>query len=154
MTRAAYSRKYRLDNLERIRARDRKWRETRLPKVMLNAARQRARIRGLDFNLTEADIVLPATCPILGIPMKVGKGMQSFDSFSLDRIDSRLGYIVGNIQVISQLANMMKNNATPQQLLRFADWAICEFGQYRDQMRVLSFQEIHDLMALPMQTLQ
>ena len=41
---------------------------------------------------------------------------------SLDRIDSSKGYIVGNISVISLRANMLKNNATLNELKMIVKW--------------------------------
>lgn len=38
---------------------------------------------------------------------------------SLDRIDSRIGYMKGNIQFISAAANMAKNNMTHEQMIEF-----------------------------------
>lgn len=35
---------------------------------------------------------------------------------SLDRIDSSKGYVKGNVRVISARANMLKNNATVEEL--------------------------------------
>lgn len=72
---------------------------------------------GMDFSIEVRDIVLPKVCPYLGvgfIPLDKDYG------YSLDRIDSSKGYVKGNIQVISRLANIMKNNATKEQLIAFA----------------------------------
>jgi len=41
---------------------------------------------------------------------------------SLDRIDSRKGYTKDNIQVISNKANILKNDATLSELKMFAKW--------------------------------
>ena len=53
--------------------------------------------------------------------IKQGRGGKP-NSLSLDRINNDLGYIPGNIQVISLLANQMKSIANKAQLIRFADW--------------------------------
>lgn len=91
---------------------------------MFRRAKARAKQRGLDFNIDESDIIIPRECPILGIPLVTlsGKSGAFNNSPSLDRIDSSKGYIKGNIRVISQLANAMKSNATPEELLKFSDW--------------------------------
>jgi hypothetical protein len=89
---------------------------------MVYAARNRARIGGLDCTITKDDIVIPETCPVLGIPLvaRVGAGRSNRDevenSPSLDRIDNSKGYVPSNIAVISMRANMIKNNATLAEL--------------------------------------
>jgi len=40
----------------------------------------------------------------------------------LDRLNPKLGYVPGNVTVISYLANMIKYNATPKQLQKVATW--------------------------------
>ena len=76
-------------------------------KRMLGSAKYRAAKYGRDFNIELSDITVPTTCPILGTPMV---------SPSLDRIDSSKGYVKGNVRVISKRANMLKNNATIEEL--------------------------------------
>jgi hypothetical protein len=98
-----------------------KWRKTKPERNMWLQARKRAANKGLEFTIDVEDIVLPTVCPYLGIELKVntGKGFQP-DSYSLDRIDSSKGYVKGNIGVISNMANSMKRDATPEQLINFA----------------------------------
>jgi hypothetical protein len=87
---------------------------------MLMGASQRAKKRGLDFDITREDIVIPEKCPYLGILLYPGKKDDYKNSPSLDRIDSSKGYIKGNIQVISSKANTMKNDASIEELITFA----------------------------------
>lgn len=86
---------------------------------MLERARERAKGKGIECTITVDDINLPELCPILEIPLKPGDQYDYMSSYSLDRIDNTLGYVPGNIRVISTLANMMKNCATKEQLKTF-----------------------------------
>lgn len=90
-------------------------------KRILCKARETARRRGHEFNLDISDIVIPEYCPLLGIKLThdLGRGQLQSNS-SIDRIDSSKGYIKGNVQIISRLANSMKTNATKEQLIEFA----------------------------------
>lgn len=85
---------------------------------LLHNAKKRAKNRNLDFTITKDDIVVPEKCPILGIPLKTGRGARNYidTSPSLDRINNSLGYTPGNVQVISMRANRLKNDATPCEL--------------------------------------
>ena len=62
----------------------------------------------------------PKVCPILGLELDWGMNGRQLNSPSLDRIDSTKGYIRGNVMMISDLANKMKQNATPEQLKQFS----------------------------------
>jgi hypothetical protein len=86
-------------------------------------AKARSKEKGLPFALTAADIIIPNFCPILGIPLQRGVGKVIDGSPSLDRIDSTLGYVPGNVQVISYRANTLKNSATRDEILLMAQWA-------------------------------
>jgi hypothetical protein len=78
-------------------------------------AKRRARAKGLPFTITEADIQVPEFCPILGVPLTIIVGENKY-SPSLDQIEPGKGYTPDNIQVISNRANMLKNNATVDEI--------------------------------------
>jgi len=99
-----------------------KFRYDNLTKRIYRQARKRAEKRGFGFNIELSDLVFPEFCPILGIKLAPNEGHIGECSPSLDRIDNTKGYIKGNVQIISALANTMKSSATPEQLLLFAAW--------------------------------
>jgi hypothetical protein len=88
--------------------------------TMITSARSRSREIGVDFDLSCNDIVIPVICPVLGIKLAsaIGTGAKSGtpSSPSLDRSNPHLGYVKGNVRVISHRANMLKNNATLEEL--------------------------------------
>lgn len=90
-------------------------------KRMLAGARNRAKQNGLMFNLNYADIKVPNLCPVLKIPLipSDGEGLTD-NSPSLDKRVPHLGYVKGNVTVISMLANRIKTNATAAQILAVA----------------------------------
>ena len=79
-------------------------------KIMWRAAKDRAKRLNLEFDIQPEDIVIPEVCPVLGIPLDVGKATR-WTAPSLDRFDSSKGYTKDNIRVISHRANFLKNNA-------------------------------------------
>jgi len=107
-----------------------KYKVAKKEKQMLMHARARAKKRGLEFNIEESDIIIPQFCPILGIELKRDNTMPQWNSPSLDRLDSTKGYVKGNIWVISWRANMMKNDASKEELLKFAYGIINIFGKF------------------------
>ena len=93
---------------------------SKLRTKMHGAARERSKVNNLAFNLETEDIIFPRICPYLNIAIQYGQQVHSPESPSLDKIDPSLGYIKGNIQVISRIANTMKTNATITELVTFA----------------------------------
>jgi hypothetical protein len=89
---------------------------------MMEGAKARAREAGIPFALTPEDIVIPDRCPALGIPLRPGAKVSHNGSPQLDRLIPELGYVRGNVVVISRLANTIKQNATPDQIRAVADW--------------------------------
>lgn len=86
---------------------------------MIMNARERALKKGLEFNLTDEDIIIPEVCPLLNVPFILGEKDNYEYTPTIDRIDNSKGYIKGNVWVITKKANSMKNSATSQELLTF-----------------------------------
>jgi hypothetical protein len=82
---------------------------------MLTRARARAKDKNLEFDLSEEDIIIPATCPVLGIELVMGDPTRQANP-SLDRFDNNKGYTRDNIRVISNRANNLKGDASIEEL--------------------------------------
>lgn len=80
--------------------------------VLLRGAEARAKQRGMEFRIGTADVGhFPSHCPILGVPLdRSGSGTEFVPT--IDRMDSRFGYVPGNVWVISKRANTIKNCGT------------------------------------------
>jgi hypothetical protein len=83
---------------------------------MLARAKSRAKKNNLAFNIELDDIVIPERCPLLGIKIESTEVRNSPNNPSLDKIIPKKGYIKGNVWVISNRANTLKNDATLQEL--------------------------------------
>ena len=77
---------------------------------------------GIPFNITIEDVKTPSYCPILGIPLIYANICSTDNSPSIDRIIPKLGYIKGNVVVISRRANRIKNDATISELQKISDF--------------------------------
>jgi len=114
-------------------------------KMILQSAKARAKEKNWDFNLDESDIIFPVYCPILGIELvRGGVGIQTFNSPSIDRIDSKKGYIKGNVRIISLRANMMKNDASSLELQEFCK-NIMKYINNEDIVRTMENEESIEL---------
>ena len=112
---------YREKNKRKILETQRNYVKNNRIKTALARIKIRAKEHGWEFNLTPEDIIIPDVCPILGIPLEWGNTKNKEYSPSIDRIDSSKGYTKDNIWVISTKANVMKNNATFEEILRFCE---------------------------------
>lgn len=90
-------------------------------------AENRSKKQGIDFDITEHDIIVPKICPVLGIELCLTNTRIQDNSPSLDRIDPTKGYVKNNVMVMSFLANSMKRTADAEKLLKFADWIYLNF---------------------------
>jgi len=99
-----------------------KYREKNYENFLLLQIKSSAKKRNLEFNLTIEDIIIPKFCKYTNIELTktIGGGLLN-SAPSIDRIDTNKGYIKGNIQIISHLANKMKSNCTINELLTFAE---------------------------------
>jgi len=96
---------------------------TSIIRMRVTDAKKRAFKKNLDFNIDVEYLIKKLIetnymCPYLGV--KFEKRNSDY-VLSIDRIDPTKGYVKGNIEITSRLANTMKNKATNSQLIRFAE---------------------------------
>lgn len=92
---------------------------------LIREAKYRAKRAGVPFDLTPEDVVVPARCPALGIKLSFGGGNTyegRANSPSLDRIDHAKGYVKGNVIVVSNLANGIRQRAEPADIALVASF--------------------------------
>tara|TARA_R110000822_G_scaffold4617_1_gene19911 strand:+ start:370 stop:873 length:504 start_codon:yes stop_codon:yes gene_type:complete len=82
-------------------------------------AKKRAKRKGIVFTILKEEIHIPSYCPLLGSRlMKNPHGSYQWDdSATVDRIDNNKGYVVGNVWVVSSLANNIMSSATAEQII-------------------------------------
>ena len=103
-------------NKEKKQEYNREYLKTNVEMSMWHSCKKRAKKRDLPFDLTIEDLEVPEKCPILGLELKAGNDSSREISPSLDRIVPELGYVKGNIRVISLRANRLKSDASIEEL--------------------------------------
>ena len=104
------------------------WGRKNPEKALLQNARRRAKAKGIPFDLVYTDLMpLPTHCPVLGTKLEYGPGRgrklyENGAAASLDRIHNHLGYIKGNVLIVSLRANLLKGQATIDELQKIADF--------------------------------
>ena len=84
---------------------------------MFNNSKQRAKSSGIEHTITIDDIIIPDFCPILGIKLETGDRKNHENAPSIDRIDNNKGYTKDNIMIVSVRANLIKKDATIDELV-------------------------------------
>ena len=102
----------------------RAWNAANKDSLALKRIKDRSVEKGLIFDLKLEDIKPPDKCPVFGFDLVRNVKVPRFNSPSVDRKDPNKGYTRDNIQVMSQLANAMKQDASPEQLILFAEWVL------------------------------
>lgn len=97
-------------------------------KILLSNAKQRAKKSSIEFSLMKEDIVIPDTCPVFGFPLKRESKETWMSAPSIDRIDNSKGYVKDNIIIVSRRANILKKDATLDELKKLAEY----YEHFRD----------------------
>lgn len=95
------------------------WEAIPLEKRMYNRTKFRAKKFNREFSISLEDIVFPTHCPIFGRPFIYGDHDWTY---SIDRIDNSKGYIKGNIVIVSNKANRLKNDASIDDLKKIVEF--------------------------------
>ena len=127
----AYKRKYYQENKDKVKktiktryekkrdeilANSKEYAKANYHLIRLRAIKGRAIKNNIPFDLDLdylKSIPLPKVCPVLGIPLD---GSTKGNYPSLDRIIPNLGYIKGNVCFISTRANLLKNDASIEEV--------------------------------------
>lgn len=88
----------------------------------LNVIIQKCKKKNIEFDLTVDDLTFPSHCPVLGIELNYFNNIICDDSPSLDRINPNIGYIKGNVEIISMKANRIKSNGSLDEILQVATY--------------------------------
>jgi len=126
---------YRKDNREKIRAKLRDYYQENGTYATWANLRGKAKRLGIPFNIEPSNIEPPEFCPALGIRLTRGRSSQQDGSSpSVDRLIPELGYVKGNVIVVSNRANRIKNDATPLELRQVADFYADVFSKIKEKM--------------------
>lgn len=114
------AKEWKAKNPESFKRSQNKWLENNPNYIMYHNARRRALDAGIPFTISFKDIIIPTHCPILGIEFKVQDNREYRPS--LDRIIPSLGYVPGNIAIISMRANRIKSDGSAEEHRKIAEY--------------------------------
>ena len=85
-------------------------------RLLYKNIKSRCKRMGREFSIELEDITIPEKCPVFGFELKRENRETWMCAPSVDRIDSSKGYITGNVTVVSRRANILKRDATLEEL--------------------------------------
>jgi hypothetical protein len=115
------SRQWRVDHPKETREAWATWYKLHPEKALIIRIKGKAKRNGIAFDLLPSDIDFPKVCPVLGIPMNY-EDTRSDGYPHLDRIVPSVGYVSGNVCIISSRANRIKQDGTAYEHLLIADY--------------------------------
>lgn len=94
-----------------------------------NSRKQTAKKNGIPFTISFDELEKPEYCPVLGVKLNYGcstglDGKQTRDpnKASIDKVIPELGYIPGNVFVISWRANKLKSDMSVTELEKILNY--------------------------------
>ena len=119
--RKAKDKRYREKNRQYYRDKNKEYRQSHKFDIMLNSAKNRALRKSIPFDLT-VELIEKLWNDQNGLCFYSGKSMilesNSIDTVSIDRIDSSMGYTLGNIRLCRKSINTMKLDLTLEVFIR------------------------------------
>lgn len=113
--------KFDLEYKAKVTVATRKWQINNPEKYAVSRCKHAAIKAGVPFDLKPEDIFIPDVCPIMKVPFESNTRYAS----SVDRLVPELGYVKGNVWVISKIANQMKSDSTPDERMKFSEYFLC-----------------------------
>lgn len=115
--------------------------------VIYSNAIQRSRRSGIEFTIKHEDVVIPDFCPVFGIKLQ-REGKDTWrNAPSIDRIDNTKGYTKENIVIVSRRANILKKDATFDELEMLANY-YSQFNKPETDMNIFFLDRDPVLAAL------
>lgn len=93
-------------------------------KSSLRTAKARAERYQVPFDISVEDLEVGDYCPVFGTKFSWGNKITK-DTPSLDRVVPELGYVKGNVRVISMKANRAKSNSSVEELEKILEYMKC-----------------------------
>lgn len=140
LTQTERQREWRKNNPEKFEAQKKRWRANRKGKdrshqwlhlegesfydwlrKRWSQIRSDKKAKGREFNIIPDDLELPELCPILNIPIDYS-GKDPNCKWTMDCLVPSKGYTKGNVHIISNRANRIKNDGTIEEHLLIAKW--------------------------------